>query len=81
MRKRTCWGKKPLRRKGRAEAEICGGSVVRVAGVLDAVGNVDIRLYAAALPYALAGVAAAGCMLHRALAANMLAVGCLMLCE
>ena len=40
----------------------------------DAVGKVDIRLYAAALPYALAGVAAAGCILHRALAANVLVV-------
>jgi hypothetical protein len=40
---------------------------------------VDNRLYAAALPYVLAGVAAAGCMLHRALAANVLAVGGLIL--
>jgi hypothetical protein len=78
--KRTSWGRKPLRRKGRADAEVCEGSKLRVAVLRGAVGNVDIRLYAAALPYALAGDAAAGCMLHRALAANVLAAGGLMLC-
>ena len=48
-----------------------GGSEVRAEGTCEALGSVDIRLYAAALPYALAGVAAAGCMLHRAVAANV----------
>lgn len=55
------------------------GSDVRVEETCDVLGSVDIRLYAAALPYALAGVAAAGCMLHRAVAANVLAVWGLML--
>lgn len=56
-----------------------GGSEVRAEGTCEALGSVDIRLYAAALPYALAGVAAAGCMLHRAVAANVFAVWGLML--
>ena len=42
-------------------------------------GAVDNRLYAAALPYALGGVTEAGRMLHRA--ANVLAVGGLILCD
>ena len=53
------------------EGEGCECSEVRAAEDGDAVGKVDIRRYAAALPYALAGVAAAGCILHRALAANV----------
>ena len=52
---------------------------MRVEETCEALGSVDIRLYAAALPYALAGVAAAGCMLHRAVAANVFAVWGLML--
>jgi opacity protein-like surface antigen len=55
------------------------GSVVRAEETWEALGSVDIRLYAAALPYALAGVAAAGCMPHRAVATNVFAVWGLML--
>ena len=79
MRKRTSWGKNSLRRKRWEEGVDVEGSDVRVEETCDALGRVDIRLYAAALPYALAGVAAAGCMLHRAPAAKVVAVGGLML--
>lgn len=79
MRKRTSSGKKLLRKNWRDKEEFdCEGSAVRVDIVRDDIGVDDICLYAAALPYALAGVAAAGCMLHRA---SVLAVGGLILCR
>jgi hypothetical protein len=81
VRKRTSWGKNSLRRKCWVDGIAADGSDVRVEGTCNVLGRVDIRLYAAALPYALAGVAAAGCMLHRAVAANVLAVWGLMLWE